>query len=92
MPSHGECLYGRRPVVEVLRARRRAVHEILVLDTLRDADALELRELAQEQRLPVRAASARDLDQFTQGGHHQGVAAAKSAKKMIKAAQEEPER
>ena len=73
--SRGECLYGRRPVEEVLRARRRAVHEILALETLRDAETQELRGLAQEARVPVRRASARDLDQFTQGGHHQGVAA-----------------
>jgi len=73
--SRGECLYGRRPVFEVLRAQRRAVHEILLLETLRDADVLEIRDLAQSLRLPVRSASARDLDNFTQGGHHQGVAA-----------------
>ena len=73
--SRGECLYGRRPVFEVLRAQRRTVHELLILETLRDSDVYELRELAHELRVPVRASSARDLDTFTQNGHHQGVAA-----------------
>jgi len=73
--TNNTCLYGRRPVLEVLRAQRRAVHEVLVLDTLRHAETLELRALAQELRLPVRTATSRELDQFTQGGHHQGFAA-----------------
>lgn len=73
--SRGECLYGRRPVYEVLRAQRRNVHEVLILETLRDADVMEIRELAQDARVSVRATSAKDLDTFTQNGHHQGVAA-----------------
>ena len=68
------CLYGRRPVMEVLLAQRRAVHEIIVQNNLRDTDTQELRALAQGLRLPVREAAARELDQFTQGGHHQGFA------------------
>ena len=74
-PSRGECLYGRRPVEEVLRAQRRTVHEILLLETLRAAETQELRAFANELRLPVRNVMAREMDQFTQGGHHQGFAA-----------------
>lgn len=72
--TRGECVCGRRPVAEVLRANRRHLHELLLLDTARDTpDIQELRQLAQARGIPVRPATQSVLEKLTQGAHHQGV-------------------
>ena len=70
-----EWLYGRRPVLEVLRAARREIHEILVPPVL-DATAEweELVARAHERGIDCKPASREQLERFCGGGNHQGVA------------------
>ena len=68
-----EVVYGVRPVVEVLRAGRREVVE--VLDATGNKD---VRRLAAEYRgsgVPVRKVPRPEIDRLARGGAHQGVAA-----------------
>ena len=70
-----EWIYGRRPVLEVVRAARRQVFEAVIQDTLRDMPELdELRAALAKVGAHVRIADRDALDSLTLGGHHQGVA------------------
>ena len=72
----GEWIYGRRPVLEVLRAGRRHLYEAVLPATGRDAGAefVEIRNLLLAANVPIRSADRDELDELTLGGHHQGVA------------------
>ena len=72
----GEWLYGRRPVVEALRAGRRSFSEmILPPPEKNESDEIAiLRATAHERGIVVRSEDRRRLDAITHGGHHQGVA------------------
>jgi 23S rRNA (guanosine2251-2'-O)-methyltransferase len=67
-----ELLYGRHPVSEALRARRRRVHRLLIAQGAHGLD--ELLRLAQQQKLPVETVERRQLEKL-HPGHHQGVLA-----------------
>jgi 23S rRNA (guanosine2251-2'-O)-methyltransferase len=74
-PTRGEWIYGRRPVLELLRAGRRHIYEAaLPADERPSAELAEVRRLALAARLPVRSLTRRELDALAEGGHHQGVA------------------
>lgn len=65
-------LYSRHAVRESLRARRRTFQRLLIADGVEDAPILrEIRQLAQEARVPVTTAKRDALNQVTP--HHQGV-------------------
>jgi len=69
-----EYIYGRQPVREVLRARRRPVKAVLLAEGIKSAPTLhDIVRLAQEARVPVRQVAKHHLNQI--GKHHQGVAA-----------------
>ena len=72
----GEWLYGRRPVVEALRAGRRSFSEmILPPPDKNEADEIaSLRRAARDRGIVVRTEDRKRLDLLTRGGHHQGVA------------------
>ena len=72
----GEWLYGRRPVIEALRAGRRSFSEIVLPppDKNECDEIAILRATAHERGIVVRTEDRRRLDVITHGGHHQGVA------------------
>lgn len=75
-PVKGEWLYGRRPVLEALRANRRHFYEALLPEeNSKDSpDLVEIRKAVQEAGIPFQRADREELDQLARGGNHQGVA------------------
>jgi 23S rRNA (guanosine2251-2'-O)-methyltransferase len=73
--ERGDWIYGRRPVLEVVKAGKRHLYEALLPPPGRDApEVAELRALLLAQGVPFRAAERDELDERCEGGHHQGVA------------------
>ncbi|MGF1505977.1 MAG: 23S rRNA (guanosine(2251)-2'-O)-methyltransferase RlmB [Chloroflexi bacterium] len=74
-----EHLYGRRPVLEALRARRRTLHELMVAEGSSGGIIEEIITAAEKQGVTVRAAPSGWLDDRLRGaGNHQGVMLAAS--------------
>jgi 23S rRNA (guanosine2251-2'-O)-methyltransferase len=72
----GEQVEGRHAVLELLKARRRAVHRIYVADAQDPSDVLDAIEReAQRQRVPVQIVSMARLDREARTEGHQGVMA-----------------
>jgi 23S rRNA (guanosine2251-2'-O)-methyltransferase len=69
-----EIVFGRHPVMEVLRAGRRRVETIFhapeTAQRLKD-----VLELARQKGVPIKHAGMHQLDRRTQGGVHQGILA-----------------
>jgi 23S rRNA (guanosine2251-2'-O)-methyltransferase len=75
MENKGEWIYGRRPVMEVLRAKRRHLYEAALPAGGRDTpDVAELRAALLAAGVPVRPSQRQEMDALAEGGHHQGVA------------------
>jgi len=75
-----DIIYGRQPVRELLRAGRRTVAELSLLESGRPSpDLEEIERLATRAGAPLYHASRKQLDQSTQRGNHQGVMARVSA-------------
>ncbi len=74
--ARGEWVYGRRPVVEVLRAKRRYLYEAILPAEGKGegAELAEIRGLLLAAATPTRAMTRDELDELVEGGHHQGVA------------------
>lgn len=73
--SGQEVIYGRQPVRELLRAGRRRVDQVEVLNTVRESPELrEILGLAEAKRLKIRTVDLERIDGLVQGGNHQGVA------------------
>jgi 23S rRNA (guanosine2251-2'-O)-methyltransferase len=69
-----EIVFGKHPVMEVLRAGRRKVEAIFHVPE--SAGRLhEVLELAKTKNIPIKSASGHQLDKRTQGGVHQGLLA-----------------
>ena len=69
------ALSGRRPVIELLRARRPA-EKILIADGLApSANLVEIRKRAKEASIPVKVVPRAELDRLSDGENHQGVVA-----------------
>jgi 23S rRNA (guanosine2251-2'-O)-methyltransferase len=70
-----EWIYGRRPVVESLRAGRRSFKRLALTGDPGESGAVaEIVSLAREAGLPVETVQRQWLDARTQGANHQGVA------------------
>ena len=76
MYTGGEWIYGRNPVVEVLRAGRRTVNEMILppFDKGESDEMASLRATARARGIVVRTEDRDRLDRLTRFGHHQGVA------------------
>ena len=75
MENKGEWVYGRRPVMEVLRAKRRHLYEAVLPSGGRDSpDVAELRALLLVAGISMHAMQRQELDLLSAGGNHQGVA------------------
>lgn len=80
-PEHRvDLIFGRRPVIEALKASGRALHKIWIAEGSHGTD--EILKLARERGVPVERANRHDLDRRVQG-HHQGILAQASAVSYI---------
>ena len=71
-----EIVYGRQPVHEAMRARRRRVLMLFMKETAKPSPDLdEIVRTAEKTKVPVKCVDDRDLLRMTEGGHHQGIAA-----------------
>ena len=75
METKGEWIYGRRPVMEVLRAKRRHIYEAVLPSGGRDSpDVAELRGVLLTAGVSMQAMQREELDKLSSNGNHQGVA------------------
>ena len=74
MTPENEIIFGRRAVLEVLRAGRRTIHAVLIAEGAHGAIVTEAQTEARRRRLPIRLCPRALLDRLTHSGHHQGVA------------------
>jgi 23S rRNA (guanosine2251-2'-O)-methyltransferase len=73
-----EFIYGRNPVFETLRARRRDVFRLQVAEGVQDKGRLtEILDLAAKRKIPVERVPRQRLDKLSES--HQGVALEASA-------------
>jgi 23S rRNA (guanosine2251-2'-O)-methyltransferase len=73
-----EFIYGRNPVYETLRARRRDVFRLHVAENVQNKGRLiEILELAAKRKIPVESVQRTRLDKISE--NHQGVALEASA-------------
>jgi 23S rRNA (guanosine2251-2'-O)-methyltransferase len=69
-----EYVWGRYPVLEALRSRRR-VHRILIAQGPRDSGMSQLLDQARRVGVPVEPTPRRRLDELAKNANHQGVVA-----------------
>jgi len=69
-----EYLYGRRAVVEALRAKRRNIRRLIVAQTVDKNETLEAAmSLARENGILAEAGKRERLDGWTRNANHQGI-------------------
>jgi 23S rRNA (guanosine2251-2'-O)-methyltransferase len=68
-----EILYGRQPVREALRSRRRDLFRVVLAEGGRGGVLDEIVALAEQVGVPVETAGRRRLDEFCPAANHQGV-------------------
>ncbi|MGH9936556.1 MAG: 23S rRNA (guanosine(2251)-2'-O)-methyltransferase RlmB [Blastocatellia bacterium] len=66
-------IYGLAPALEALRARRRAIHKILIASGANPSRLNELIETARRAGVAVEKCDRRALDELTGAANHQGV-------------------
>lgn len=69
-----EYVWGRYPVLEALRSRRR-VHRVLIAQGPRDPALTQIQDQARRVGVTVETVSRRRLDDLSKGANHQGVLA-----------------
>ncbi len=75
MTEKSDILYGIHPVTEVLRAKRRSIHQIYVASGKDSKRLGHIIQLADGLNIPVEQMTAGKLTSFAATGAHQGVAA-----------------
>ncbi len=69
-----EFLYGRWPVMEALRANRRAFEQLLMADSVEEKNTVtEIIAMAEARSVPVHRVPRRVIDDLAKGSNHQGV-------------------
>ncbi|MDQ3963489.1 MAG: 23S rRNA (guanosine(2251)-2'-O)-methyltransferase RlmB [Actinomycetota bacterium] len=68
-------IYGRRPVVELLRSGGPAERVLLERSAAPSSAIGDIRKRAESAGVPIRMVPRTELDRLTDGGNHQGVAA-----------------
>ncbi|HJR44193.1 MAG TPA: 23S rRNA (guanosine(2251)-2'-O)-methyltransferase RlmB [Actinomycetota bacterium] len=68
-------LSGRKPVVELLRARRPAERILMAAGMGTAAVLTEIRKRAEEASIPVKVVPRTEIDRLAEGENHQGVVA-----------------
>lgn len=70
-----DVVFGRRPVIELLRAAKPA-QKVLISERARPSPVLdEIRRIATDREVSVESATAAEIDRLAEGGNHQGVVA-----------------
>ena len=70
-----EWLYGRRPVIEVLRAGRRKIHEVVLQQSKERSEELDaIERAARALGIQPHRMKRDEIDRLTKDGHHQGAA------------------
>ncbi len=70
-----DIIYGRQPVREVLFAHRRTLQSLMLRDGLRGTPELdEILRVAASRQVRISYVPERQLDDLSEGGHHQGIA------------------
>jgi 23S rRNA (guanosine2251-2'-O)-methyltransferase len=69
-----DYIWGRYPVLEALRSRRR-VHRVLVAQGPQDPSMAHVVDQARRVGVPIESVNRRQLDEIARGGNHQGVVA-----------------
>lgn len=70
-----EVIYGRQPVLELLRAGRREISRVVMFNRVRDSDPIkQIRKLCQQKNVRLDQVDHPALDRLIKGGNHQGVA------------------
>jgi 23S rRNA (guanosine2251-2'-O)-methyltransferase len=73
--ENGTAIYGRQPVLEALKARRRSMKRLCLADSVKPAPGMdELVNLARKQGIPVQSVRPQEFAKLAGDGHHQGVA------------------
>ena len=71
-----EILYGRQPVRETLRARRRQAFKLILARGIKRAGVVgQILALADQAGIPVQTVDRRELDKLGGEVNHQGLAA-----------------
>ncbi len=74
MTQETEIIYGRQPVLELLRADRRKVRKVWLFRRARPSPPIKsIRKLAAARQIELREVDHPVLDRLIQGGNHQGV-------------------
>lgn len=68
-------LCGRRPIVELLRARRPAERILMAAGMASSGILSEIRKRAEEASIPVKVVPRAEIDRLAEGENHQGVVA-----------------
>lgn len=68
-------IYGLLPVLEALRARRRPIHKLLLIEGAQPARFNEVLELARRAGIAIEKRDRRTLDDLTRRANHQGIVA-----------------
>ncbi len=72
--TKGELLYGRQPIIECLRAKRRTMYELHILSTAKPSSMLdEILAEVRKKKIPMKQCNRRQLDDLTSDANHQGV-------------------
>lgn len=80
-----EILYGRQPVLEMLRAGKRKVIGVMMRNSVKPTkETDEIVRLAEEAGVRVEAVDQQRLIKMTNDGNHQGLAARVSNKNVFK--------
>jgi len=74
-----ELIYGRQPVLEVLRAAKREVKSVSIAEVKPSREIDEIYGLAGKAGLQVQRVQRGHMDKACDGGHHQGVCVEVSA-------------
>lgn len=70
-----EIIYGRQPVIETMKAGRRKIFELYILQSAKPSDDLhEVVSMATNSKALIREVDRKYLDKLTGGTNHQGVA------------------
>ena len=69
-----ELLYGRRPVLESLRARRRTFRRLIVADNVDQSGIMQdILDAARQNHIKMESMHRRDLDSLVRNANHQSV-------------------
>lgn len=68
-------IYGRRAVLEALRASAERVNKLFIAQGIRGETINEIRELARQNRVVTKTLPRRGLERYAPAGSHQGVVA-----------------